>query len=70
MKELELEAEHKPARCPNMRIPFLREWKLEQVPEYKDLTTFLRDSQSLAHKIIKELNELNSLKFQLSVKME
>ena len=48
---------------------------MEQVPEYKDLTTlttfFFRDSQLLTHRILlKELNELNSLKIQLSVQVE
>ena len=44
---------------------------MEQIPEYNDLTTFLRDSQSWAHRILhNELKELKSLKFQLSVHVE
>ena len=48
---------------------------MEQVPEYKDLTTlttfFFRDSQLLTHRILlKELNELEFLEFQLSIQVE
>ena len=40
-------------------------------PEYNDLTTFFSDSHSWAHIILlKELKELKSLKFQLSVQVE
>ena len=44
---------------------------MEQVPEYNDLTTSLRDSQSWAHRVLQnKLKELKSLKFQLSVQVE
>ena len=44
---------------------------MEQVSEYKNLTTFLRDSQSWSHRRVQnELKELNSLKFQLLVQVE
>ena len=60
-----------PVGRPSKRNKLLREWRMEQVPEYNDLTTFLRDSQSWAHRILEnELKELKSLKFQLSVQVE
>ena len=42
----------KPADQPSKSNKFLREWRMEQVPEYNDLTTFLRDSQSWAHRVL------------------
>ena len=53
MKKLEREAENKPAYSPNKRNLFLRDWKLEQVPENNDLTFFLRDKQSWAFRILR-----------------
>ena len=44
---------------------------MEHFPEYNHLTTFLRDSQSWAHRILlNELKELKSLKFQFSDQVE
>ena len=61
----------KPADQPSKHNKFLREWRMEQVPEYNDLTTFLRDSQSWAHRVLQnELKELKSLKLQLPVQVE
>ena len=60
-----------PADQPSKGNKFFREWRMEQVPEYNDLTTFLIDSQSWANRILqKELKELKSLKFKLSVQVE